>query len=44
MLPAWMRLLIVAVSDLDVTKGGGEKNVQRHESRGKLFVRDRINP
>ena len=28
---------------LDITKGGGEKNVQRHESRGKLFVRDRIN-
>ena len=27
----------------DITKGGGEKNVQRHESRGKLFVRDRIN-
>ena len=26
----------------DITKGGGEKNVQRHESRGKLFVRDRI--
>ena len=27
----------------DITKGGGEKNVQRHESRGKLFVGDRIN-
>ncbi|MEK9748922.1 MAG: carboxyl transferase domain-containing protein, partial [Pseudomonadales bacterium] len=27
----------------NIAKGGGEKNVARHESRGKLFVRDRIN-
>ena len=26
-----------------ITRGGGEKAVERHTSRGKLFVRDRIN-
>ena len=26
-----------------ITAGGGEKAVERHTSRGKLFVRDRIN-
>jgi len=26
-----------------ITQGGGEKAVERHTSRGKLFVRDRIN-
>ena len=27
----------------NITQGGGEKAVERHTSRGKLFVRDRIN-
>jgi len=26
----------------EIAKGGGEKAIRRHEERGKLFVRDRI--
>mgnify|MGYP000011706068 FL=1 len=40
-----MQLLVddLKAKTQEITQGGGERLVERHRSRGKLFVRDRIN-
>ena len=42
---AAMQLLVDDLNDKakTISQGGGERLVERHRSRGKMFVRDRIN-